>query len=166
MRAVDEDRTQRSQIRRFRLGVALAVGALPLLVAGCGASSNQETVTPRAPATTSQSPATELTIVIKDDAKVTTWTLSCDPPSGTHPDPDKACAAVLTSKATKALPPVAKGMMCTQIFGGSQTATISGRWDGNPVNASFSRQNGCEISRWQAMGELLPKYATGGPGAS
>jgi hypothetical protein len=164
MQAVDEDRTQRSQIRRFPLGLAL-VAALPLLLAGCGASSNQETVTPQAPATTSASPATQLTIVIKDNAKVTTWTLSCDPPSGTHPDPDKACAA-LTSKATKALPPVAKGMMCTQIFGGSQTATISGRWDGNPVSANFSRQNGCEISRWQAMGELLPKYATGGPGAS
>jgi hypothetical protein len=142
---------------------ALALAALPILAAGCGGTSN-ETVTPQAPASqTGASVNTELTIVYNDGAgKTETWTLSCDPPGGTHPHPDAACAA-LAAKGRTALPPVAKGMMCTQIYGGAQTAKITGTWRGESVDASLSRQNGCEISRWKALEGLLP--ATTGVGA-
>ena len=44
---------------------------------------------------------------------------------------------------------------CTQIFGGPETATISGEVDGKPVDARFSRSNGCEVARWQAVSALL-----------
>ena len=44
---------------------------------------------------------------------------------------------------------------CTQIFGGPETATISGRVNGEPVDARFARNNGCEIARWDSVSALL-----------
>jgi hypothetical protein len=107
--------------------------------------------------------STDLTIVVDDGTgKTTTWKLSCDPPGGTHPTPAAACA-VLAAKGRTALPPVPKDMMCTQIFGGPQTAKITGTWLGKPVDSSLSRANGCEISRWKALEGLLPKVPGAGP---
>jgi hypothetical protein len=45
--------------------------------------------------------------------------------------------------------------MCTQIDGGPATAEVSGTWRGERVEAEFSRQNGCEIARWDRVGALL-----------
>jgi len=45
--------------------------------------------------------------------------------------------------------------MCTQIYGGPQTATVRGSWGGQAVDASFSRENGCEIARWDAATAVL-----------
>ncbi len=150
-----------------RLGALLAAAALPLLMAGCGASSDSGSVTPQAPVSASATGSgTDLKIVVTDGAKtVSTWTLTCDPMGGTHPHPDKACAALAENGRT-ALPPVAKGMMCTMIFGGAQTATLSGTWAGKSVDSAFSRKNGCEISRWKALEGLLPAVANVPGGAS
>ena len=107
--------------------------------------------------TTSMSSSTsELSIVIDDGTGTkTTWTLTCDPAGGTHPDPDAACRA-LEAHGANALPPVRKDVACTQVYGGPQTATITGTWQGKPVRSSFSRINGCEISRWDRLRGLLP----------
>jgi hypothetical protein len=100
--------------------------------------------------------ATELTILVDDGAGgKTTWTLTCDPPGGTHPDPAAACR-VLHAHGARALPPVRKDVACTQVYGGPQTATITGIWQGGRVGSSFSRINGCEISRWDLLRGLLP----------
>jgi Subtilisin inhibitor-like len=76
-------------------------------------------------------------------------TLTCDPDGGSHPDPVSACDALLDNE--EALEPVAGDVACTQIYGGDQVATLSGAG----VNASFSRANGCEISRWDKLAPLL-----------
>jgi hypothetical protein len=78
-----------------------------------------------------------------------TATLTCDPDGGSHPDPVSACDALLEHE--DALEPVAGDVACTQIYGGDQVATLSGAG----VNASFSRANGCEISRWDKLAPLL-----------
>jgi hypothetical protein len=78
-----------------------------------------------------------------------TATLTCDPDGGSHPDPVSACDALLEHE--DALDPVAGDVACTQIYGGDQVATLSGAG----VNASFSRANGCEISRWDKLAPLL-----------
>jgi hypothetical protein len=44
---------------------------------------------------------------------------------------------------------------CTQQFGGPEKATVTGTFRGEPVDASFSRENGCEIARWEDASELL-----------
>ena len=122
--------------------VFVIVCALP--VVSCG--------TPASPAQS----APELTIVVEDGSGTkTTWQLTCAPTGGTHPDPEAACRA-LTEHGETALPAVPKGQVCTQQYGGPEQATISGTWQGEPVNSTLSRKNGCEIARWEALKGLLP----------
>jgi hypothetical protein len=99
---------------------------------------------------------TDLTIVVDNGSGSTsTWQLSCNPPDGTHPDPKAACRA-LQANGALALPPVPKDKACTQIYGGPETATITGRWQGQDVISRFARNDGCQISRWKLMEGLLP----------
>lgn len=135
-------------------GLWCTVGLLVVL-SGCGA---QQAGSPSpTPAASSTGAGDQLTIAVRDGSgPTTTWRLTCNPPGGDHPDPGTACR-VLQEKAAQALPPVPKGRMCTQIYGGPQTATITGTWLGKPVSSRLSRVNGCETSRWQALVGLLPK---------
>ena len=144
------------------VNLLLGLAIVPVLIAGCGSGDDEETVTPKAPASQSGgSVTTDLTIVSNDGkGKTETWQLTCDPAGGTHPTAAAACAA-LEAKGKTAFPPVPKDMMCTQQYGGPQTAKITGTWKGEPVNASFSRTNGCEIGRWSALKGLLPEPAGG-----
>jgi hypothetical protein len=84
-----------------------------------------------------------------------TWRLTCDPAGGDHPDPVAACAALVVNGAT-ALPDVSASAVCTQVYGGPQTARISGTWRGEDVAAALSRRDGCQIARWDALRGLLP----------
>jgi hypothetical protein len=45
--------------------------------------------------------------------------------------------------------------VCTQIYGGPEEAEVVGTLNGEQVNATFSRQNGCEIDRWMRMAGIL-----------
>jgi hypothetical protein len=45
--------------------------------------------------------------------------------------------------------------MCTEIYGGPQRARVVGTVKGQPVRATFSRTNGCEIARWQRISPWL-----------
>jgi hypothetical protein len=76
-------------------------------------------------------------------------TLTCDPDGGSHPDPAKACDALLEHE--DALKPVAGDVACTEIYGGPQLATIAGA----DVHATLSRTNGCEIGRWEALAPVV-----------
>jgi hypothetical protein len=99
---------------------------------------------------------TDLTIVITDGSGSTkTWRLTCDPAGGTHPDPQAACRA-LEANGAAALPPVPKDKACTQIYGGPETATVTGIWKGQRMMSRFARNDGCQISRWKLMAGLLP----------
>jgi hypothetical protein len=78
-----------------------------------------------------------------------TATLTCDPDGGSHPDPARACDALLAHE--DALAPVAGDVACTELYGGPQMATI---W-GATFRARFERTNGCEIARWDALKPVL-----------
>ena len=107
-------------------------------------------------ATPGESGTTDLTIVVTDGSgKTSTWRLACDPPGGSHPDPKAACR-VLKAHGAAALPPVPEDKVCTQIYGGPETATITGTWEGKQVLSQFARNDGCQISRWKLMEGLLP----------
>lgn len=54
-----------------------------------------------------------------------------------------------------AFDPVPPGTACTQVFGGPQTARVTGSLRGERVDAAFARSNGCEISRWERIAALL-----------
>ena len=79
--------------------------------------------------------------------------LTCDPVGGTHPRPEEAWAAL--DAHPEAFDPVPPEAVCTQIYGGDETATVTGVVRGREVDASFNRTNGCEIARWEALASLL-----------
>ena len=41
------------------------------------------------------------------------------------------------------------------IYGGPQTATVSGTWRDQTVNAQYNMQGGCEIDRWRKAAPLI-----------
>ncbi len=90
-----------------------------------------------------------VTVDLGDGLAPTTWTLTCDPAGGTHPAPEQACAALAAAKDPFA--PVPRDMVCTEIYGGPQTATIKGTWAGQMVISRYQRNNGCEIARWDRL---------------
>lgn len=99
--------------------------------------------------------ASQLRVELDDGRGTTTvWTLTCDPPGGDHPDPAAACAALESGQ--RYLRPVPADMACTQIYGGPETARITGTWRGAPVDATVSRTDGCQIARWNGLAGLLP----------
>ena len=82
-----------------------------------------------------------------------TWTLTCNPDGGTHPNPVQACNTLFGTPNPFA--PVPVGVMCSMIYYGSQTATITGYWHGQPVSAQFSRVDGCQEQRWAKIAPVL-----------
>lgn len=132
-----------------RPGTVLAA-LVGLVLTGCGEGGAGGDVTTAEPAGTSL----EITLHPGEGAPSEEWSLSCEPAGGTHPDPDAACAT-LDGLDPSVMEPVPPDQMCTQIYGGPQAATISGTWNGQPVDASFSRENGCEIARWDAVAEIV-----------
>ncbi|MGH3326306.1 MAG: SSI family serine proteinase inhibitor [Streptomycetales bacterium] len=97
----------------------------------------------------------ELTITVRADknAEPRTWTLRCDPPGGDHPEPAAACRAL--ERVRDPFAPVPPDARCTLIYGGPQTATITGSWQGRHVEAGYDRTDGCEINRWNAIAPVL-----------
>ncbi|HJS49981.1 MAG TPA: SSI family serine proteinase inhibitor [Gaiellaceae bacterium] len=90
------------------------------------------------------------------DAKETsTWTLRC-PPGGTLPRPAAACRR-LARGGPMLFAPLPKNIVCTEIYGGPHRARIVGTVAGKRIWATFTRRNGCHISRWNRLAPwLLP----------
>jgi hypothetical protein len=111
-----------------------------LLATGCGSDSG------------SQAPRYDVTISYWPSGRggeARSATLQCDPDGGSHPDPNGACDVLLQHE--DALQPTPGNVACTEIYGGPQLATINGPG----VQAVFSRTNGCEIARWDALKAVL-----------
>ncbi len=106
--------------------------------------------------------AASLTITLDETGtgRTSTTTLTCSPAGGTHPDPTAACAAVVAAGGVPAFAPLPRTAVCTEIYGGPQRASVVGTVDGVPVDARFSRVNGCEIARWDRLAVVLG--STGG----
>ena len=128
----------------------LAVAVLAAALVGCGSDSSAGT-----------GGDTRLTVTYWPDGPQggtkRTWTLRCDPVGGSLPRPAAACRKLAADPAAVA-EPVPPSTVCAQIYGGPQTARVTGRVDGELVSTAFSRTNGCEISRWDALWPwLLPR---------
>ena len=123
---------------------------LPLLLlaaAGCS-SGGDDTVGTAA--------RTELVIEFSRDrgAPVERLMLTCDPTGGDHPDAEQACADLAAAPAPFA--PLPADRVCTQIYGGPQTATVTGTYRGERVRLELSRTDGCRIAQWDGLGAVLP----------
>jgi hypothetical protein len=83
-----------------------------------------------------------------------TWTLRCGPPGGTLPRRVAACRRLETLQTPFASVP--RDAVCTMIYGGPARARVTGTHRWRRVWASFSRTDGCRISRWQQHAFLFP----------
>ena len=83
------------------------------------------------------------------------YTLRCaDPAAGDLPDPAAACATL--RGLVDPFAPLAGDVACTEIYGGPQTARVTGRWAGAAVDLALARTDGCRIGQWDRLGVLLP----------
>ncbi|GGY50150.1 SSI family serine proteinase inhibitor [Streptomyces xanthochromogenes] len=100
-----------------------------------------------------------LTVTVDDVPGVEgTYTLECHPAGGSHPRAQQACDKLdsVTTWGKDPFAPVPKDRACTFVYGGAATAHVTGSWAGRPVDATYSRTNGCEISRWDNLVPVLP----------
>jgi Subtilisin inhibitor-like len=118
-----------------------------------GASSSPTTGSPGSLKGTSL----KVTVLAEPGVAAQSWTLTCDPPGGTHPQAGSACAQLAAYSATSGDPfaETPPGVMCSMIYGGDQKATVTGTYRGKPVNTRFSRTNGCETTRWDRVSKVL-----------
>lgn len=148
-------------LRRLALTSAASLASLSALAAAAPASGAMLGPLP-VPLPLLGSPDT-LTITVErsgNPAADGTFRLECRPEraTGTHPRAQKACERleVLSEGGHDPFAPVPQGRMCTQQHGGPATAHVKGTWHGQPVDARFSRADGCEIARWEELRPVLP----------
>jgi len=100
--------------------------------------------------------ATSLTVTtrVSADAPRVVRTLRCDPARGSVARPGRAFGSIATMRAPFA--PTPKDVACTELYGGPQTATVTGTYRGRRIRARFSRVDGCAIERWDRHAFLFP----------
>jgi Subtilisin inhibitor-like len=126
--------------------VALVLGVFALAASASGSAATAR--------------ATSLTITYwargADTSTPLRWTLRCNPAGGTLARPAAACRRLAAGGMTL-FAPVPEDVVCTQIWGGPQTARVVGKLAGRSVWATFMRTNGCHIARWDRVSPwLLP----------
>lgn len=128
--------------------LAILVVVLASIVVGASASAGTE-------------PSTSLAISYwekgsrpLDSTDAVSWTLRCRPPRGTLPRPAVACNR-LAAGGWNLFAPIPKQALCPQIYGGPQVARIVGVVEGRKVWATFTRTDGCRISRWNRLSPWL-----------
>lgn len=108
----------------------------------------------------------ELAIMVKPSETGTpaNFTLVCQDgvpaAESQHPDAAAACLAVKSNAALLTPAPRAADQACTMQYGGPQEATVTGVVDGQPVEATFTLRDGCEIAAWNAAKDVIG--STGG----
>ena len=124
--------------------LALTFLAVAVLAAGCGEDDEQPAAKPA---------VADLRVQVDPDGKgsrpARSTTVRC---SSAEESPQ--CEKVAALRLADIEPP-SRAIACTELYGGPQTATITGTLRGERVDLKLSRVNGCEIARWEAAGALL-----------
>jgi hypothetical protein len=74
----------------------------------------------------------------------------------------KACRIARSHLAVLTTIP-ADDQICAQIYGGPQTASVTGRIGKQKVARRFARADGCQVADWTALQGLLPRVAAPAP---
>jgi len=132
-----------------RLLPALVVLAL---LAGCG--DDDEAEAPPAAATSTAALA-DLKLVVDGDGD------GAQPPKEVsvrcEAAEDSALCKGVAALEPEQFEPTPTMTACTQQYGGPETAVVTGTLRGEPIDARFSREQGCEISRWEAVVPVLDR---------
>jgi hypothetical protein len=128
------------------------------LIAGCGDDDSPSDVPPTDGASELR---LELDVDGQDGEVAQVQRLECGGEAGAP-----ACA-LLADLPHDPAAPVPPDTACTEIYGGPDTLRVEGTLEGETINATLTRENGCEIDRFEAwlpiLKELFPGYE---PGAS
>ena len=131
------------------LAIAFAAG-----LAACGTSSSESSAPTQLTITTKTGSADS--VLVPGDAF-----LECGGPEGPKAtgflgqNADAACAAVEQGVLTEVTKSQSSGRLCSQIYGGPQTARVKGTADSNKVDLSVTRTDGCGIGDWTLLEPLL-----------
>jgi hypothetical protein len=134
---------------RTRPLVALLVASLAVAGVACGDDSSS-----------GDSQTVNLTVKVSDgNGKSAEATLECDGGSAKgggflEDGADQHCRDALAMEELLTTQP-AEDRACTQIYGGPQTARITGTFGAQDVARSITRTNGCEIEDWKQADALL-----------
>jgi hypothetical protein len=127
------------------LTAAVGVIAVAGVLAGCGTAAAPSAG--RAGSAGSHAPAAKATLTIKvtdrADGKVTRWTLRCDPPGGTTPDPAAACKTLSGTKDVLIVP-LRHHIMCPMIMVSGKQIVVDGKWFGKQVHRVIT-DGGCDL---------------------
>jgi hypothetical protein len=136
------------------LTLAIAVAVAVLIITGCGDDE------PNDRAANGDRASVELDIVAADRGNKVEASLRCDGTRAIARGFRGGDARRLCSTAIDLAPFLSRApdpqRVCTQIYGGPQTARVTGTIRGRHVDRSFSRTDGCEISDWDRAKALLP----------
>jgi Subtilisin inhibitor-like len=146
----------------MRVIMKLALGTALLGLAGCAGSGSTEL--PAEPSSGSDAAGggtqladdnLQITLDRGDGTEPEVYTLDClCEPAGDHPAPDAACAHL--AGLDEPFAPLDEDLVCTEQYGGPQTAHVIGRWNGTDIDLELDRTDGCAISQWDSLGPLLP----------
>lgn len=148
--------------------LALLVPAAALVLTGCGSAEDDAAdaaPTSSAPVEPDADPAAggisqadndlQVELDLGDGSAPQTWTLTCVGfTEGSHPTPQEACDHL--AGLERPFEPLPDDVMCSQQYGGPETAHVLGRWGGEPVDLELSRTDGCRIAQWDSLVPLLP----------
>ncbi|MGW7068108.1 SSI family serine proteinase inhibitor [Streptomyces sp. NPDC054855] len=158
MSAYPVPRTQWSPVMLRRLVLTAAASVAALSVAPAVAHADMGPLPLPTPVT--ESTPNRLTVEVTDtgNGRDGKFELECHPAGGTHPQAQDACAKLDQGTwGTDTFAPTPADSNCTMQYGGPATAHITGTWNGRPVDATYNRSNGCEISRWNRLVPVLPE---------
>jgi len=139
----------------------VGVGAGPTTPTTAPPVTNPPTTTPGLPPVSGPYPIADITVTIHpegiDSAPSATYRLNCLGDTATLTGNANATAPTLCEALDRPEvhqllvvgPPTDR--MCTQIYGGPNTATITGTLDSNPVDFTATRDNGCSIEEWDSI---------------
>jgi hypothetical protein len=152
----------RAAIRR-KARVAAALGAVAALTAACGSQSGASHAASTGGAASKPASSLHISVAAARGDTPRHWILTCGPGAagGTLPHPAAACAELARAKDPFA--PAPHGIMCSMIFSGPQTASITGTWLGRRVASAYSRTDSCETARWNKLLKVFGQVNPGGP---
>ena len=147
----------------------LLVLATVLVVVGCGADDDDAPTAPGTPGATGSDPAAggisqadndlQIEVDLGDGSTPLTWTLTCVGfVEGRHPQAQAACDHL--AGLERPFAPLPADVVCSQQYGGPETARVIGRWGGEPVELDLSRVDGCRIAQWDSLVPVVPAPAS------
>jgi hypothetical protein len=147
----------------------LLVLAAVLVVAGCASAEDGDPAASGTPEATGSDPAAggisqadndlQIEVDLGDGSAPVTWTLTCVGfVEGSHPQAQAACDHL--AGLERPFAPLPGDVVCSQQYGGPETARVLGRWGGEPVELDLSRVDGCRIAQWDSLVPVVPAPAS------